>query len=150
MGANLSGGNYIVDSVTLLHNSASSIAASAYGLVDGSINTIDTGSSTDVYRGELIIDVSAILTTAGNGVTFILQGANTSFSTDIVNLATLPLGDVTLLTLQTADSVTGRYIVPFTNEVPLGTVKRYLRLYMLVVASGTCTYTAFLSKAKAL
>lgn len=105
----------------------------------------DTGGGRT--RGDMVINVYATPPIkAGDKFTMRLQGGkNSSFST-INDLVILELGDSTQIS-GGSDLTTGRYIVPFTNDLD-GTVYRYLRHYITCSASiGTgIQYECYLSK----
>lgn len=123
------------------------VAASAAAQVDSSNKILDAGVGR--FKGELVIDVTAIEVASGDeGYSIEVQGSNSSsFASGNVALAELQLGD-TSVTNESADSSTGRYILPFTNVGVDGTRYRYIRVYTRVVgtiATGI-NYSAFIAK----
>ncbi len=141
--------SYTYDTALVAKNSGAITASGALDATGGSASPIvDVGAG--FVRGDLVIDVTALLATASNGVEIYLQGTATdsTFGTDtnIVELAVYPLlGDVAARRTDAnkADDAIGRFVLPFRNERG-GQVYRYLRVYTLVVASGTVTYKAFI------
>ena len=115
----------------------------------GTDKSYDTGGGRT--RGDVVVNVYAVPNIlASTKFTMRLQGGkNSSFSTGY-DLQILELGDKTQLTggmsLATADLSTGRYILPFTNDID-GTVYRYLRHYITLAGTvGTgIQYEVYLS-----
>lgn len=133
------------DTATQLKD-AGLVAASAAAQVGGSDAILDMGAARVDARA--IIDISAVeVATGDEKYVIIAQGSNSaSFASGVVNLGALPLGDSSV-SLESADTTTGRRELAFCNEVS-GTVYRYVRLYTQVVgmiATGI-NYTAFLVK----
>jgi hypothetical protein len=115
------------------------LKASAAVTATAASNILDLGASrTDV---RLIVDVSAIDTTSGDeSYRLRVQVSNSAtFASGIFCPVTLELGDSTV-TGNSADSATGRYEVPFSNEVN-GVTYRYVRVNQ-VIAGTTPSYTA--------
>lgn len=143
--------SYQKDALLILKNSGAITASSALDATGGSAAPIvDVG--TGFMEGNVYIDVTALLATAGNGIEIYVQGteSDATFGTDtnIEELTVLPLiGDVAARRTdanKSDDVVTtgrGRYILPIRNERN-GRIFRYLRIYTLVVSSGTITYSA--------
>jgi hypothetical protein len=133
------------DHALLLHDSASSISSSAAGLVGGAAAILDLGQGR--VDATVVVDVTALDVGAGDEATVFAQVSDggpddTAFEAgNWIAAGALILGDVTLNGSK-ADSVVGRYELSFSNEIN-GTIYRYLRLYLLVAASGALTYTAF-------
>ena len=131
----------------LMHNSASSISASAAGLVAGSAKLVDLGAAR--FDGRLIVDVTALDVAAGDEATVFVQvsdggpGATAFEAGNWIAAGALILGDVTLNGSK-VDSVVGRHEISFSNQLN-GTVYRYARVYLLIAASGALTYTAFIA-----
>lgn len=125
---------------------AGAITASAAGTVGGSAAEIDLG--TGRCTGSLVVDVTAMEVDTGDEIyTIALQGGDASgFGGDIFELATLVLGDSAVL-VGTSDKTTGRYVVPFTNEINQ-VVWQYARIYCTI--AGTIVtginYSAFLTR----
>lgn len=86
-------------------------------------------------KGDVVVQVYAVpAILASTKWTMRLQGGkNSSFST-INDLQILEIGDSTQIS-GGSDLTTGRYIIPFSNELD-GTVYRYLRHY--ITCGGTC------------
>jgi len=142
--------DYTFDSDTELKDSSAAITVSAAAQVGGADQILDLGAGR--VDGVVVIDVSALDVAAGDEATVFAQVSDggpgtTAFEAgNWTQAGALIFGDVTLNGSK-VDSVIGHYELHFTNEVN-GTVYRYLRLYTLIAASGSLTYTAFLAKAK--
>lgn len=110
------------------------LAASAACQVGGSDKILDLG--TGRIEGEVVIDVSACEVDTGDELYQIgVQiSSSATFASDIYEVGTLKLGDAAVLPGD-VDMTTGRFILPFVNEMGDGLVKRYLRLYVTI--SGT-------------
>ncbi len=95
--------------------------------------------------GTLVIDVKTIdITSADEKYTFILQGcADSAFSGDIENLAVVELGATGVRDGGARDSVTGRWAIPITQDLPEDTEWKYCRLNVLI--SGTSPSIKFSS-----
>lgn len=139
------------DALLEMHDGAAAITADGAGQVDSAAKVLDLGGAHTV-NGQMIVDVSAFDTTTGDEVCSLkLQGSNTAAfgGTDIVDLATLSLGDATQLP-GAADETTGLFEVPFVNRKSLAgtmTTFRYLRVYFDVGGtSPSITCTAYLTK----
>ena len=110
----------------------------------------DTGGGRT--RGDFVINVYAVPNIlASTKFTMRLQASKNSSFTTGCDVVIFELGDTTQLTgatsLATADFTTGRYILPFTNDID-GTVYRYLRHYITMggtVGTGI-QYECYLSK----
>lgn len=127
----------------LLFKDAGLVAASAAAQVGGSAKVVDLGLGR--FDGRMIIDASAIEVDTGNEVyDIIVQLSNSkTFASGIVNGPSYKVGDSSV-TAQSADSVAGRFELPFHNEIQ-GTLYRYARVYTIVagtIATGI-NYTAF-------
>lgn len=144
-----------LSTTTLLHRTfdASLILKDA-GLVaaDAAATVAAVAKILDIGRGQVFADwvttVSAIEVATGDENYLIsLQGSNSAtFASGIVVLAQLELGDSTTLE-QGADSVIGKYVVPFRNILN-GVHYRYVRLYTNVsgtIATGI-NYDSYLAK----
>ena len=111
---------------------------------------IDFGAA--YYRGDMVVDVSAIDTVTGDEeYSIVLQGTNVAgfgTKTDVWDIATLQLGaDTPKATDSNVDDGVGRYVLGVSNEFPGGTLLRYVRLYTVAaIASSSITYSAFLSR----
>lgn len=139
--------SYTYDSATLLKD-AGAVTADAAGTVGGSAQILDVGQAR--LNGHAVIDVSAIdITTGDEGYTLKMQGSSSStFASDVVQLAALQLGDSTV-TGNSADTTTGRFELPFTNEQD-GVIYRYVRIYTDVAGTTpSINYTARLVKSPA-
>jgi len=110
------------------------IAASAAGQVDGSAQIIDLG--TGRVKGQAIIDVSACEVDTGDELyeIGIQVSSSATFASAIHEVATLKLGDAVVLPGD-VDRTTGRFVLPFTNEIGDGLCYRYMRIYTTI--SGT-------------
>ena len=98
--------------------------------------------------GFLVVDVSAVEVASTDEIYLIcLEGSNVAaMSSGSVCLAQIEMGNATAPA--DADTATGRFIIPFTNEQN-GTVYRYVRLYTEVagtIDSGGINYAAFVAK----
>lgn len=123
------------------------VAASAVATVDGAAKVIDVG--TGLFKGEMIIDVSAI-SLEGNDEIYdiIVQGSTVAaFATDtaIAELAAINLSAAEVKRSDcNKDDTTGRYKIYFDNEND-GTYYRYLRIYTVVAGSPSTgiNFTAY-------
>jgi hypothetical protein len=111
----------------------------------GTDKSYDTGGGRT--RGDLAINVYAVPNIlASTKFSMRIQGGKCSSFTTLVDLAIVELGDATQLS-GSSDMTTGRYVVPFTNDLD-GNVYRYLRHY--ITCGGTCgtgiQYEAYVSK----
>lgn len=136
----------IFDKATELKD-AGLVAATAAATVASVAKVLDLGSG--VVKGHVVVDVSAIeVATGDEGYRIEVQGSNSStFASGVVMLAILHLGDSSV-NFESADSSTGRYLVPVRNEKN-GTVYRYMRLNTRIVgtiATGI-NYSGFFTKA---
>jgi len=142
--------DYTFDSDLELKDTSAAIAVSAAAQVGGSDQILDLGAGR--VDGVIVIDAVAVDVGAGDEATVIAQVSNSAtFASGYFNAGCLIYGDVTLNgndvdTVATA-AAPNHQELHFTNDVN-GTVYRYLRLYTLIAASGSLTYTAFLAKAK--
>lgn len=105
----------------------------------------DTGGGRT--RGDMVINVYAVPNIlASTKFTMRLQGGKNSAFSTLNDLVILELGDSTQIS-GGSDLTTGRYIVPFTNDLD-DTVYRYLRHY--ITCGGTCgtgiQYECYLAK----
>lgn len=123
------------------------VAADAAATVDSVAKIVDVGEG--LFEGDMIVDVSAI-EIASNDERYEIQvqlSDSSSFASGVVGGATLVLGALEILIGTDTDSTTGRYILPFRNEVN-GVWYRYARLYVNVtgtIATGI-NFIAWASK----
>lgn len=129
----------------LLMKSAGLIAASA-----AVATIIDLGSATSEIAADVVIDVTACETATGDEVyTILVEGSSSpTFASGIDTLAMKQIGHLTPKVggSDVTDGATGRFIIPFRNEVN-GTIYRYIRLYTVVagtIATGI-NYTAYMA-----
>lgn len=123
------------------------VGASAAATVDGEAQIVDLG--TGLFRGQMIIDVSALEIASNNEIyDIVLQlSSDSDFGTDtnIVEAAQLNLSAAEVKrTDANKDNGTGRYKLYFDNEFD-ETYYRYARLYTVVdgtVATGI-NYAAY-------
>ncbi|NWG46273.1 MAG: hypothetical protein HXY25_06965 [Alphaproteobacteria bacterium] len=147
MVANLEGRlDFTFDLESLLKD-AGLVAASAAATVGGTAKVINVGTA--VMRSTLVIDVTDIEIASNNELyTVVVQGcAASDFSSGVQNLAALDFGATEVRPGGAADSVTGRFHLPFTN-LQDGTIYPYIRVYTVVagtIATGI-NYTAFMAK----
>lgn len=140
--------NLLLKDAGLVASSAAGQVSSAAKIIDlGNLNTFDYGECS----GDVVIDVSAIeIASNDEGYDIGVQlSSSSSFASDIYEVATLKLGASEVIPGD-VDSVTGRYVLPFTNNVGNGVTKRYLRIYTTVagtVATGI-NYTAYVAMNK--
>jgi hypothetical protein len=115
------------------------VAASAAAQVGGVNKIIDLG--TGIFKGELIVDVSACEVASDDERYCIgLQISDSAtFASDTYEVASLILGASGTAAGDVisgdTDMTTGRWVVPFHNMIADGATKRYARLYTTV--SGT-------------
>ena len=120
------------------------VAADAAAQVGGADKILDLGGAHRV-DGRVIIDVTAIEVASGNELYRIKTqfSSSATFASAVIGGPEIALGDSSVLIGESADSVVGRYELPFCNEIN-GTVFRYMRLYTDVsgtIATGI-NYTA--------
>ena len=138
--------NYPVDDDLLLKASAAVTSSAAGSLI------LDVGDG-HIGPATVVVDVSAMdIVSNDESYWIVLQGSpDAAFGTagNIVELAAIHLGAKEIkLTDSDADDAVGRYIFHVRNERN-GTVYRYLRIYTVVVAaSSSITYKAWLSKVR--
>lgn len=113
---------------TMRLKDAGAITADAAAQVGGAAAVLDLGASR--VDGRVVIDVSAIDVSSGDELYNLkAQFSNSStFASGVIGGPLLALGDSTVLIGESADSVVGRYELPFTNEIN-GTTYRYMRMY---------------------
>lgn len=134
---------FTYDNALLLQDADAALVASAAGEVGGVARVLDLGASR--VNGRAIFDVSAIDVAGGDEHYAVrIQGSNSAtFASGIVQLAAYEFGDSTL-TGNSADTVVGRFELPFTNEQN-GTTYRYARLYILQAgATSSITILAYI------
>ena len=142
--------DYTFDSDLELKDTSAAITVSAPAEVGAAAKILDLGAGR--VDGVIVIDAVAVDIAAGDEATVIAQVSNSAtFAGGYFNAGCLIYGDVTLNgndvdTVATA-AAPNHQELHFTNDIN-GTVYRYLRLYTLIAASGSLTYTAFLAKAK--
>ena len=104
------------------------VAADAAAQVDAADKIVNLGAGR--VDGRVIVDVSAIEVASGDESYRIkLQFSSSStFASAVIGGTQLHLGDSSVLIGESADSATGRYEIPFTNEIN-GTVYPYMRVY---------------------
>jgi len=148
--------NRTFDKLLQLHDGVAAVTPSATGVagvVETDPGVVDLGVGQVV--GEMIVDIQALDVGSGDErYLIVLQGADDSaFTTGKIALAALILGDSTLNFGQ-ADSVVGRYHVPFRNDPHRGVAggtydqpKRYARTLAVgvagTIAASSFDYTAF-------
>jgi hypothetical protein len=128
------------------------IGSSAAAQVDSAAKVLDLG--TGLVEGNIVVDVSALEIDSNDEVYEIVpQLTNTAAFATATAIQDAPLLNLSAKELKRTDSdkddTTGRYIIPFRNEVG-GTVYRYLRLYTYVAGTiaggGGINYSAYLAK----
>lgn len=137
----------------LLLKDAGLVAADAAATVSSAAKILNVGNG--LYKGDVVVDVSAVEIASGDErYSIIVQGSTSAtFASTIAILACMPIGDGS--TIGTAfgssgvdvDDVVGRYIIPFQNERN-NTYYPYIRLWTDVagaIATGI-NYTAYVSK----
>jgi hypothetical protein len=124
------------------------VAASAAAQVASANKILDLGTGN--LRADVIVDVTAIeIASNDERYDLVIQGSSSAtFASDIVDLATYPLGALEVLPGD-VDSTTGRYRFSFTNEA--NNIRyRYIRLYIVVAGAiaggGGINFTAYLAK----
>lgn len=143
--------NRTFDKLLQLHDGVAAVtpnSSGVAGVVDGAAGVVDLGVGQ--VLGEMIVDLQAIdVGTGDERYLIVLQGADdAAFSGGKIALACLILGDSSLNFGQ-ADSIVGRYHVPFRNDPHRGLSgssypqpKRYARTLAVGVA-GTIAATSF-------
>lgn len=112
---------------------AGAITASAAAEVDSSAQIIDTGGA--YFEGDMVIDITAVEVDSGDEKYLIhVQASDSStFASTIQSVVAFEAGDSAVVSGD-IDTGTGRYILPFSNQVG-ETIYRYLRVYTFI--SGT-------------
>jgi hypothetical protein len=126
------------------------IGSSAAAQVGGVAKVLDLG--TGLVEGNIVVDVSALEIADNDEIYEIVpQLTNTAAFATATAIQDGPLLNLSAKEVKRTDSdkddATGRYIIPFRNEVG-GTIYRYMRLYTYVtgtVATGV-NYSAYLAK----
>ena len=132
--------------VDLRLKDAGVIGSSAAAQVGGSNKIIDLGDGR--FDGRVFLNVTALEVASGdeNYRIHIQLSSESGFASDIVEAASLELGDATTL-IGDIDSILGEYELGFTNEVA-GVTRQFVRAYTEVtgtVATGI-GYTANIAK----
>ncbi len=131
--------DYTFDALLELKD-AGLIAASGAAQVNAANRILDIG--TGFFRGDCVIDVSAMEIGSGDETYMIIIQGSTSptFASDIANLAQLSVGDgSTIATAQgtsgvDVDDAPGRFILPFCNYRN-GTYFPYIRVFVAVAGA---------------
>lgn len=129
------------------------LKASAAVTADARGTSINLGAAV-LIQAEAVIDVTAMDTASGDeAYDLIIQGSSDDFSADIQEIGRIRLGDKDALGGgQTIDRKTGRWIVPFTNQIPdaagvLQSPFKYIAIYTDVTGTTTSiTYSAYMTK----
>ncbi len=126
---------------------AGAITASGVATVGGVPRVVNIGAA--FMRATLVVDVDLIdLTTGDETVELRLQGSTVpDFTSDVVVLDTIRVGDTSVSAGETTDRVAGRLTRSVMNSV--NGVKPYPYLRMYAVLAGTTpsiNYRAFLTK----
>lgn len=124
----------LIDTLLQMEDGAAAITADGAGSSD-----IDIGSTTARFRGDLVIDVSAIdIANSDEKYEILILGSDSAtFASGVEILAQLTLGDEAALPGPSAvdqNTDVGRYVLPFRNEQN-GRAYRYLRLYVDVTGT---------------
>jgi hypothetical protein len=120
------------------------VTADGAATVDGAARALDVGTGN--YSGVWNVDVTACAVDGGDESYLIsLQGGDSAdFDGDYIELASLNIGDKDV-TGHSIDRTTGRYKIPFTNNVD-GTVYPYLRVWTDVTgAAPSVTFSSWLT-----
>jgi hypothetical protein len=135
------------------------VAASAAAQVSSANKILDLGRGTagelaGSVEGDIIIDVTAC-EVASDDEKYIIGAqisSSSTFASDIYEVCSLTLGSAGTAAGDNlagdVDMGTGRYVLPFRNEIANGEPKRYMRLYTHVsgtIATGI-NYKAYLAK----
>jgi len=132
-----------------LEDGSAGFTVSAAGAIGATAQIVELGAGR--MTGEMVVDVSAIEIASNNEYyALALQGSTeAAFGGTITALAELELGAKEVLAGD-QDSAVGRYRLPFTNEMPDGTVYPYARIYCTCGGSVTTgiTFSAHLEKSK--
>jgi hypothetical protein len=126
---------------------AGSISASGAATVGGVARVVNIGTA--FMRATLVIDVDLLdLTTGDETVELRLQGSTVpDFTSDVVILDTIRVGDTSVSAGETVDRVAGRYTKSVMNTVDGRKPYPYLRMYaVLAGTTPSISYRAFLTK----
>ena len=136
--------NFLVDTLLVLNTTAAAITADGAG--SGGI--IDLGG-TGVVRGDVIIDVTACDVASADEAYYVSVefSSSASFASSVFVHTTATFGVAALANTpgftNSANRTTGRYILPFINEIN-GTRYRYMRLFNQVLGTTpSITYNAY-------
>jgi hypothetical protein len=123
------------DHALLLHDGAV-VTGNVAGNIAAVAKVLDLGEG--LVEGDIVVDVSAIDVDQGDeAVTIGVEISSVAaFTSDYYRVASLQIGDAAVITGD-VDMTTGRYIIPFRNEIANGVQKRYLRLYFNEVGTTT-------------
>lgn len=144
---------YSFDANMVLSDNAAAYTADGYTQVGGADAVIDLGgnqSVTPVQQARIdamcVIDVTAITVSGTQLHRLQIMGCNNSnFASGVVELASIMLGKGSSMTPNTqADSVVGRYELPFTNE-QANTKYQYIKMYMDGANSPSISFYAFVA-----
>lgn len=117
------------------------VTTSGAAQVSGSDKIIDTGGG--FFEGDMVIDITAMDVATGDEVYNIhVQGSSSAtFSSGLASIIKFECGDATQIASD-VDITTGRFILPFNNQVG-ETIYQYLRVFTtLDAASSSITYEA--------
>jgi hypothetical protein len=109
--------------------------------VSSSNKILDMGAAR--FSGDAVFDIGAVTATAGIASMIAVQGSNSStFASGNVNLATMPIGDVTIIGESADDAGSARYILSFEN-LKKTTTYRYIRAAVIAMsATQSCVVTS--------
>lgn len=124
---------YTYDAALLLRD-AGAVTASRPSQVAGAAKVLDLGANARM-DGRIVVNVTAMaVSVADQKYSIIVQfSSSPTFASDIVNGASLLLGDATQ-TIESVDSALGEKEFGFTNEQG-GTLRQYMRLYELIAGT---------------
>jgi len=146
--------SFEVDEALKLKPSGALTASSSLQATGGAAGLIvDVGEG--YVEGYVVVEITALLATAGNAVKLFVTGtvSDATFATDtniMELLATGTIGDVAARETDAngaddaipSGQTVWRLVFPMTNERG-GNLCRYLRMYTVIVSSGTITYSAW-------
>lgn len=147
--------SYSFDVNLQLSDNAAAYTTDGYTQVNGADAVLDLGGNQSVTPAQqarmhamCVIDVTAIDIASGDEVYRLkILGCNSSaFSSNVVSLAEITLGDGSTLVPNTQkDSVVGRYELPFVTE-QANTKFQYVKMYVDVNGSSTSiSFSAFVA-----